>query len=131
METQKLIFYDGTCGLCNRWVSLMLRHDREARLRFAPLQGPTAAAALSAVPKPWPDALIGLEGDRLYLKSDAVLWAFSQVPAPWSWMRVFQVFPLGLRNRGYDFVAKRRYRFFGRTESCPLPEPAWKERFLP
>jgi predicted DCC family thiol-disulfide oxidoreductase YuxK len=131
MENQKLIFFDGICGLCNRWVTLMLRQDREARLRFAPLQGPTAAAALRLLPKPWPDALIGLEGDRLYLKSEAVLWAFSQLPAPWSWMRVLGLFPLRLRNFAYDFMAQRRYRFFGRFESCPLPEPSWKERFLP
>jgi predicted DCC family thiol-disulfide oxidoreductase YuxK len=140
-----LVLYDGVCGLCNRTVRLLLRIDRRRVLAFAPLQGQTAAqlAARHGFPiaAAGEDSLalrsivyvrsFGLKHERAHLKSDAVLRILGDVGGAWSLLAVFRVVPRLLRDPLYDWVARHRYRWFGRYDSCPLPPPDQRARFLP
>lgn len=127
-----VVFYDGVCGLCNRWIDFLFRHDRQRRLKFAPLQGTTASQTLPGGARLNPDSVVLWEGAGTYEKSDAVWRILCNLPFPWpccGW--ALRLVPRFLRNWGYDVIARRRYRWFGKTESCRLPTPEERAQFLP
>lgn len=129
-----IVFYDGVCGLCNRWVRFLLKRDKECTLHFAALQGETARqrndlpATLKTVVFV---ARVGSGDEMIYLRSEAALRLLDHVGGIWrivSWLRLI---PRPLRDWVYNGIAARRYRWFGTFETCPLPPPEWRERFLP
>ena len=133
-----LVLYDGVCGLCDRVVQFLLRRDTLDRLRFATLQGelgaryrrPAAAdpeeLATLVVVTNWPDP-----DSPVLTRSRAVLHAVAQLPPPWPAVaRVAAVLPPLIADALYTAVARIRYRVFGRFESCPLPPPEWRRKFL-
>jgi len=133
METDApILFYDGACGLCDRAVQWCLRHDRRGVLRFAPLQGPTYAA-LAMPDKPQAlDTLVLLEDGALHVRSEAVRRVARHAGGMWSVLAgTSGVLPRGLRDTAYDFVARRRMRWFGAVDACRVPDPAVRARFLP
>jgi len=132
-----LVLYDGVCGLCNRLVRFLLRVDRRAVLCFAPLQGPTAARlnerhgfGLDVETMVYVRDF-GLKHERVYLRSDAVLRVLGDVGGVWWLVSLLRVVPRLLRDPLYGWVARHRYRWFGKYESCPLPSPEQRSRFLP
>jgi predicted DCC family thiol-disulfide oxidoreductase YuxK len=129
-----IVFYDGVCGLCHRWVRFVLKRDSRGTLRFAPLQGETARQRHD-LPKELRTVVVVLQSDRaperIYYRSEASLRLLDHLGGFWrivSWLRVI---PRPLRDGIYDLIARRRYRWFGKFESCPVPPPEWRERFLP
>ncbi len=133
-----IILYDGVCGLCNRLVQFLLRHDKQARLRFASLQSDFAAKVLlrhGIDPKDL-DTLHVIENyerpnERVLQRSDAILRAGRELGGFWSASAaVAQVIPRSLRDVIYRFVARNRYRVFGKYDSCMLPDPNQRSRFL-
>ena len=132
-----LVLYDGVCGLCNRTVRFLLAIDRRGVLCFAPLQGPTAARIAERHDLPQDLRTIvyvrsfGLKRERTYLRSDAVLRIFGDVGGAWCLLMTFRLVPRFLRDPVYDWVARNRYRWFGRYDECPLPSPEQRARFLP
>lgn len=127
-----MVFYDGECGLCQKSVQWLLDHDGEGRLQFAPLQGSTAAEALGEREElVGVDSIVFLEGDHLYLRSRAVFRIASYLDPGWRWLRHFRVFPAFLTDLGYRFVAKIRYRVWGKADVCRIPSPEERARFLP
>ena len=137
-DIEGLILYDGVCALCNWSVRLVLKHDRNARFRFAPLQGETARAVLTRHPQISAGAqsvLLVRAFDTPYetvlQRSEAALAILDRLGGfwrTWTWLRVL---PLRVRDAAYDFVARHRYRWFGKYDTCPLPKPEWRDRFLP
>jgi len=134
-----LVLYDGVCGLCNRFVQFVLPRDPRGRVRFATLQGPTAAQVLLrhrlAVPEGDPESIVlvehlGTPAERLSFRSDGALGVARWLRAPWSWLVVLRVVPRPLRDWIYERVARARYRIFGKLDACPLPSPAHRARFL-
>jgi len=132
-----VLFFDGTCGLCDGFVQFVLRHDTAGRFRFAPLQGELAARTLArlgadagALQTVYVLAGADTPDERLLERSDAVLFVLSQLPAPWRWGAVFRVLPRALRDGAYGVVARHRYRVFGRRDACRLPRPEERARFL-
>lgn len=137
-----IVLYDGVCGLCNRSVGMILRRDPAGIFRFAALQGEFARAALArhsaqrAVDGVNNETMYvvlapGTDAERLLSGADAALYIAGRVrgplraaPAAAGWL------PRALRNALYAFIARRRYRWFGKYDQCPLPEPQWQERFL-
>jgi predicted DCC family thiol-disulfide oxidoreductase YuxK len=131
-----VLLYDGECGLCNRVVRRLLALDRDGKLRFAPLQGPSAQAYLRTHGLPtadfstlvfvpdWPANAAGP-----LLRTDGVIAALRAVGRP-GLASVLAVMPRGLRDAGYKFVARVRYRVFGPWRACPLPRPEWAARFI-
>jgi len=129
----RLVLYDGVCGFCDASVRWLLVHDRHRRLRYAPLQGPTAAA-LRARYHEMPhdiDTVCFLEGGGLRLRSDAAFAIVRHLPAPWSWLGAFAVLPRPLTDWAYRRVAAVRYRIWGKADACRVPTPEERTFFLP
>ncbi|HSP98856.1 MAG TPA: DCC1-like thiol-disulfide oxidoreductase family protein [Candidatus Dormibacteraeota bacterium] len=133
--TPAVILYDGVCGFCDRTVRFVLRHDPDGRFRFAPLQSAYAAAALARHGRDAGDldsvALL-LEPDtdreRLLARSDAVLAILRRLGGAWRLAALARWLPRGLRDAAYDAFARRRYRWFGRFDQCPIPSPELRAR---
>lgn len=134
-----LLLYDGVCGFCDKFVRSLLRADRNKVLRFAPLQGPTAAPVLQRhglAGDPVRTVILvfdaGGPAEKILLRSDAALRAYGLLGG---WRKAAGVLlalpPRALRDAVYDFIARRRYRWFGKFNACPIPPPEWRERFLP
>ena len=127
-----LIYYDGYCGLCDRFVQFVLRRDRAARYRFAPLQGSTAQERVPATLDPRTSQTVILEeGDRFRVRTDAALAILSGLGGPWRLAGLLRVIPRPLRDAIYDLVARNRERWFGRRAECRVPQPDERDRFLP
>ncbi len=127
------VLFDGHCALCNGVVDRLLRWDRHARLRLAPLQSRAGQRLLRehGLDPARRDTLVVIAGGRVLLRSDAALAIAARLPAPWSWLRALRVLPRHARDRLYGAVARRRERWFGTRESCRLPTAAERHRFLP
>jgi predicted DCC family thiol-disulfide oxidoreductase YuxK len=128
-----VLFFDGVCGLCDRLVQLVLRHDRRQRFRFAALQGDVAAQTLGHYGKPL-DVLdtvyVLTEDGRLLQKARAILFVMAELGLPWSLARLFAPLPTRVLDWFYDRVARNRYRLFGKRDACRLPTAEEKLRFL-
>ena len=126
-----VLFFDGVCGFCNRTVDLSLKWDRRGRIRFAPLQGTTAASLLPDEDVNNLDTVVFYENGTLSRRSTAVvgllknLGGVSRLLATLLW-----VIPRPLRDWGYRLIARNRYRLFGQKDTCRLPTPEERARFL-
>ncbi|HEY5945859.1 MAG TPA: DCC1-like thiol-disulfide oxidoreductase family protein [Kofleriaceae bacterium] len=128
-----IVLYDGTCGLCHKSVKWILKHEHDHELRFAPLQGETAAALRTEHPEipALVDTVVLVEGGRARLRSKAVLYLARHLRAPWRWLYRVRWLPGFILDLGYRVVAKIRYRIWGRADACELPSPEQRARFLP
>ena len=126
---QPIVFFDGVCNFCNYWVRFVLKRNRRKNLRFAPLQGETACRMLGEQPKD-PDSVIFFENGKLYRYSTAALRIARHLDAPWNWIYPLIFIPRFLRDPLYRWVARNRYRWFGKKEECMVPGPEVRERFL-
>jgi predicted DCC family thiol-disulfide oxidoreductase YuxK len=132
-----LILYDGVCGLCNRMNQIVLKHDRNELFHFAALQSEPSRAILQRFHRT-PDALDTFYvirdyesgAPRLLDKSDAGLFVATQLGGIFRLSGLLKVFPRFLRNRIYDFIARHRYRVFGRQDVCLRPNPEYMRRFI-
>jgi predicted DCC family thiol-disulfide oxidoreductase YuxK len=136
-ESNPIVLYDGVCGLCNRLNQFLLRRDRHDRFRFASLQSRFAADLLKRHGADAHDldtvyVVIdyGQPGERLLARSDAILHVLSQLDGIWKLARMGRALPKVLRDAVYKVVARNRYRVFGKHESCLLPEPQHRAKFL-
>jgi predicted DCC family thiol-disulfide oxidoreductase YuxK len=136
MSSSPIVLYDGLCGFCDASVQWILRHDRPEVFRFAALQGETAAAVLKRHPEVPAnlDSLILVvpetTGERLYWRSAAVLQICARLPGVWRLFAAFRVLPRPFTDLAYRFIAAIRYRIWGRRESCRIPSPGERARFL-
>ena len=126
------VLFDGHCALCSGFVQTLLRIDRAGVLRFAPLQSAFAKTGLAAagIDAEGLDSVVFLDGERAYVKSEAFFAVMRRLGGAYRLLGVFRVLPKGLRDYVYDQVARHRYRVFGQHESCWLPRPEWRGRFL-
>ena len=128
-----IILFDGVCNLCNGFVQFVIRHDPTGRFRFAALQSEAAQALITAhglAPAAAPDSVLLLSDGHLYSHSTAVLRIAHRLGGIWRLAGVGWVLPRAGRDALYRFVARNRYRWFGRQEHCMLPTPELKSRFL-
>jgi predicted DCC family thiol-disulfide oxidoreductase YuxK len=130
MTQKPVIFFDGVCGLCNRSVDFLIRHDKRRLFLFAPLQGETAAKELSGSFTEQPDTIILKEDLQVYYKSTAVLRILSKIGGVWKLTAAGYIIPRYLRDIIYDIVANNRYKIFGKKESCRIPSPEERKIFL-
>ena len=129
------ILFDGVCNLCNGFVQRVIRHDARARFQFAALQSDTSRALLAAhgataLIHGGPESVVLIKDGKLYSHSTAVLRIAGQLGGPWPLLQAGWLLPRPLRDALYRFVARHRYRWFGRQESCWLPAPELKSRFV-
>jgi predicted DCC family thiol-disulfide oxidoreductase YuxK len=131
-----IVLFDGVCAFCDASVRWLLRHDPEGRLRFAPLQGETAArlrARQPGIPEGLGTLVYVVEsdgGERIFLRSEAVFRACAAISGTPRWVGVVASFPRALTDLGYRLVALLRYRVFGRLDACRIPGPDERERML-
>ena len=133
--TNPLLLYDGVCGLCNRLVRFVLKHDLHERFRFASLQSDYAARILQRNGLELQELdsvyVVELPGEQPKDRSDAVILILRELGGFWrAAAAILRMFPRPMRDWGYNLVARDRYRVFGKYESCPLPEPKYQDRFL-
>ena len=127
-----VLLFDGVCNLCNGSVQWVLLHDRKAQFRFAALQSETGQALLRqfGLDPAQLDTVLLVDGDRIFLRSDAPLEIARRLGGGWALLYLFKVLPRPLRDAVYNWVARNRYHWFGRQEACMLPRPEWKGRFV-
>ncbi len=132
LQDKSIVFYDGTCGFCQGSVQLVLQHNKKENLYFAALQSGILEQFLpdTAVPEPLPDSIFFYEQGKLYAQSEAALRIARHLNIPFSWLYYFRIIPLTFRDFVYSLVAKNRYLIAGRTESCLLPTPEQRGRFV-
>ena len=130
-EPDGLILFDGVCVFCSSWVQLVLRHDRDRRFSFLPIQserGRALAVRLGIDPDA-PKTNAVLLGGQVWLRSDAALKVLGAMPST-RWLAGLRVIPRPLRDAVYGLIARNRYRIFGRSETCMVPSPEDRARFL-
>lgn len=127
-----IVLFDGVCNLCNASVQWIVRRDRAARFRFAALQSAAGRAALAATGPldTQPDSVVLIHEGRRHLRTDAALHIARLLGFPWSLCAIFLLVPRFLRDPAYRLIARHRYRWFGKSESCMVPTPALRARFL-
>lgn len=127
-----ILLFDGVCNLCNASVQWVIRRDPQGIFRFAPLQSETGQSLLrqSGLSSEHFDTVVLVDGDRILTRSDAALEIARRLGGLWSLLAVFRWVPRPVRNAVYDWIARHRYRWFGKTEACMIPRPEWKKRFV-
>ncbi|MES2964058.1 MAG: DCC1-like thiol-disulfide oxidoreductase family protein [Bdellovibrionota bacterium] len=132
-SNEKIVFFDGYCTLCNSVVDGLIVLDRNSVLRFASLQGETARRLLAQkdLEIADPDTIVYLRDGERYERSTAVLMILRDLGGSWKLISIFFFVPRPLRDLGYRFVAKIRYRVFGKRDTCRLPTAEERERLLP
>ena len=130
---EPVVFFDGYCNLCNASVQFLIRNDPNANLRFASLQSAVAQRLLEGVGQTEgdPATIVMLDKGQQFERSEAVLRAAGYLRFPWSIGRYLLFIPGFIRDRVYNFVARNRFSWFGRSDSCMVPTPENLSRFLP
>lgn len=128
-----VLFFDGVCNLCSGAVQFIMRHDKKQKFLFASLQSPQGAEAMRATQMnttEQPGSIILFYKGKYYLQSEAILQTARLIGGVWAAFSILGIFPAFLRNAVYKFIARNRYKWFGRHNECLLPTPANKARFL-
>jgi len=132
-EDRAIVLFDGVCNFCNGSIRFIIARDRNSYFRFAPLQSELARQLLAEhkLQSNSMDSMVVIEGDRVWSRSTASLRIARRLRFPWPLLYyLFIAIPPILRDAIYDAFARRRYRWFGRTDSCPLPPASISARFL-
>jgi predicted DCC family thiol-disulfide oxidoreductase YuxK len=125
------VLFDGVCNVCNYWVQFIIKRDPKAQFRFASLQSEEAQLLLQAhEQKVTLDSIVLLQDGKVYTESTAILQIFKKLTGMWKLLSVFHIVPKFIRDSLYRWFAKNRYRWFGQQESCMIPTPEVRQRFL-
>jgi predicted DCC family thiol-disulfide oxidoreductase YuxK len=127
-----VVVFDGECAFCNRWVDFLLRFDRGDVFRFAARQTETGALFLrqAGLPEAGVGSIVLVEDGTVRSRSAAVLHMLGLLGLPFSLAAIFRLIPAAPRDVIYDWFARNRLKWFGRRQTCRLPSPAERHRFL-
>jgi predicted DCC family thiol-disulfide oxidoreductase YuxK len=127
-----IILFDGVCNFCSGVVNFIIRQDKKKVFRFAALQSEAGQKMLVqyGLPKEKFDSFLLIDNGKVYKSSTAGLRLYSRLPWYWKWTQVFWIVPRFLRDAVYNFIARNRYRWFGKSESCMVPTADVRARFL-
>ena len=128
MRTHPIVLFDGVCNLCNGAVQFIIARDKRQGFRFASLQSAFGQQYQEQVGEV--DSILLVEEGRVYQKSTAALRIARRLKGLWPMLYIFIIIPPFLRDFIYDIIARNRYRWFGKKESCWLPTPDLKARFI-
>lgn len=131
MNKCPIVLFDGVCNLCNRTVDFILKRDIKKQFRFAALQSETGEQIKTklSIPEEIDSVVLIYEG-KVFYESDAALEIARLLPAPWKWAVVFKMAPVAWRNAIYRWIARNRYRWFGKKTECRVPTNEEKKVFL-
>ncbi len=132
MKEPLIILFDGVCNFCNASVNFIIDHDPADRFRFAPLQSPLGKRLLAqhGLAGQKIDSVVLIEGRHSCVKTTAALRIARHLSPPWPLLSWLIVLPAGMRDLAYDWFARNRYRWFGRSDHCRMPTPELRRRFL-
>lgn len=127
-----VLLFDGVCNLCNGFVKFIIQRDPSGIFHFASLQSATGQALLAqyGLSGESMDTTVLIEDGKAYTHADVALRMAPRLSIWWSWVVVLWLVPRPVRNAIYNWVARNRYRWFGKQEACLLPRPEWKARFV-
>ncbi|EKN70057.1 hypothetical protein BABA_06761 [Neobacillus bataviensis LMG 21833] len=128
---ERIILFDGECNLCDSSVQFIIKRDPVGKFKFASLQSAIGQELLKKHGhKTTISSFVLIENGKAYVKSGAAIRISKQLYGLWKVPTVFLVIPPFIRDNLYDVIAKNRYKWFGKKDSCLLPTPEWKDRFL-
>ncbi len=127
-----IVLFDGVCNLCNGFVQFMIRRDPKAHFRFASLQSEIGQQLLTThhLATDNIDTVVLIDNGKAYVRSDVALRVVAKWGGLWPLLRVFGLLPRSFRDMLYNFIAVRRYRWFGEKDQCMIPTPELRSRFL-
>lgn len=126
---QPILFFDGVCNLCNSSVQFVLKKDKTKTIKFASLQSDYAREYLGKLNN-LPDSIVFVSEGEIYTESTAALKLIPFLGAPYKMLLIFWIFPKKFRDIIYRYIARNRYKWFGKKDECFLPSSEYKERFL-
>lgn len=132
-SNKKLVLFDGVCNLCNGAIQFMIKHDKNDVFRYAALQSDIGKKMITErnIDTEKVDSILLIEpGVAYYDKSDAALQIGKHLKGYRTISSILHMIPSGLRNIVYDFIARNRYRWYGKKEACMIPSPELKAKFL-
>jgi len=129
---KKIVLFDGVCNLCSSAVQFIIKRDKKNKFLFASLQSGSASELLKKLNYAESDfnSFILIDKNKIYTHSSAVLRVLKYLSSAWSILYLFVIVPKFIRDGIYNFIAKHRYKWFGKKEECWIPTPELKEKFL-
>lgn len=132
-QNKKIILFDGVCNLCNASINYVIDNDDKDEFRFLALQSELGKVLQSYlnIPTDGLDSIIlYIPGEAYYIKSTAVLKIIGSFSGAWKLMKIFAIIPALFRDVVYDFIAKNRYKWYGKQAQCRIPTPELQSKFL-
>ena len=131
-KASPIVLFDGVCHFCNNSVQFLIRRDKNAVIQFAPLQSKQAKELITATGYTGeiPDGVALIEGKNIYFESDAALKSLYYLGGGWKIVSYLKLIPKPLRQSVYRMIARNRYKWFGKYDTCVIPKPEWKSRFI-
>jgi predicted DCC family thiol-disulfide oxidoreductase YuxK len=127
-----ILLFDGVCNLCNGLVKFIIRRDKSGRIRFASLQSVAGQSLLlcAGLKQDSIETVVYFSGEKIFLKSLAILNLLKDIGGGWKLFYPLKIIPSFIRDFMYNQIAKRRYRIFGRRETCMIPSEDFESRFI-
>ncbi|KGO94854.1 thiol-disulfide oxidoreductase DCC family protein [Flavobacterium subsaxonicum] len=132
-QNKKIILFDGVCNLCDATVQFIIKHDKKDVFRFVPIQSDLGQSIIQhiGIDTSKTDSIILYEpGHAYYYKAEAALKIATALGGIYSGMAIFTILPKGLSNAVYDYIARNRYKWYGKKNDCMIPTPEMKAKFL-
>jgi len=130
-SNHSILLFDGVCNLCNNFVQFVIKRDKQQVFRFAALQSDVGQQLLHKykIP-PTLDTVVLIQDEKAYTHSDVALHVAKKLGGVWPLIFIFVLIPSFIRNPIYNWIAKNRYRWFGKQKECMIPTPSLKALFL-
>jgi len=132
MDSGAIILFDGVCNLCNASINFVIDRDKDSYFQYGALQSEQGRILLAdyELPEQYLDSIILLEDGELFTASDAALRIARRLSGLWRFIYVLRWIPRTIRDSVYNWIARNRYRWFGRSDTCRIPTPELQARFL-
>ncbi len=132
MEPQNIIIFDGVCNFCNGAVNFIIQRDKNRSFMFTPMQSDTGKHLIEKyqVDLVGKNTFLLIKNGTTFIKTEAALEICKELSGGWKYFRLFKYLPLPVRDRLYTLLATHRYRLFGKRDSCMVPTPEIRERFI-
>jgi predicted DCC family thiol-disulfide oxidoreductase YuxK len=131
-EENEMVLFDGVCNFCDASVQFIIRHEKKPEIRFASLQSPTGQALLKKYDllDKGIDSVVYIHKGKAYTKSSGALRLCRKLNALYPLLFAFIIVPPFIRNAVYDYIARNRYKWYGKKDSCMIPSPETRKRFV-
>jgi predicted DCC family thiol-disulfide oxidoreductase YuxK len=131
-QSQDIVLFDGVCNLCNAAILFIIKRDKNNRFKFAPLESDAGKELLSMhqIDSSKIDSIVLISGDSAFAKAGAALRISKHLTGLWPLLYSLVIIPRCISDGVYDFIARNRYKWFGKKESCMIPTPELKSKFL-